>query len=178
MIVLSRKKNESIVINDDITIVVVEIRGDKVRLGVEAPKEVPVHRREVFDAIYRNGLPSSQYEPSFSAPPPPPPRPPVVGPAEITLSGRNVSFVDRVREAIGKQSGWAPCRAQTVEAILDGLRESEKSLSEASSLAELTALLTRTPQKDGEPSHNGHSRSLPITEPPIVEPVSRTAELV
>ena len=51
MLVLSRKKNESIVINDDITIVVVEIRGDKVRLGVEAPKEVPVHRREVYDAI-------------------------------------------------------------------------------------------------------------------------------
>ncbi len=54
MLVLSRKKNESIVINDDVTIVVVEIRGDKVRLGVEAPKEVPVHRKEVFDAIRRN----------------------------------------------------------------------------------------------------------------------------
>jgi carbon storage regulator len=53
MLVLSRKKNESIVINDDITIVVVEIRGDKVRLGVEAPAEVPVHRREVYDAIKR-----------------------------------------------------------------------------------------------------------------------------
>lgn len=56
MLVLSRKKNESIVIDNDITIVVVEIRGDKVRLGVEAPKEVPVHRREVFDAIRRNEL--------------------------------------------------------------------------------------------------------------------------
>ena len=56
MLVLSRKKNESIVINNDITIVVVEIRGDKVRLGVEAPKEVPVHRREVYDAIKRNEL--------------------------------------------------------------------------------------------------------------------------
>ena len=54
MLVLSRKKNESIVINNDITIVVVEIRGDKVRLGVEAPKEVPVHRREVYDAIRRS----------------------------------------------------------------------------------------------------------------------------
>ena len=53
MLVLSRKKNESIVINDDITVVVVEIRGDKVRLGVEAPKKVPVHRREVFDAIHK-----------------------------------------------------------------------------------------------------------------------------
>ena len=56
MLVLSRKKNESIIINNDITIVVVEIRGDKVRLGVEAPKEVPVHRREVYDAIRRNEL--------------------------------------------------------------------------------------------------------------------------
>ena len=56
MLVLSRKKNESIVINNDITIVVVEIRGDKVRLGVEAPKEVPVHRREVYDAIQRNNF--------------------------------------------------------------------------------------------------------------------------
>jgi carbon storage regulator len=53
MLVLSRKKDERIVINNDITIVVVEIRGDKVRLGVEAPKEVPVHRREVYDAITR-----------------------------------------------------------------------------------------------------------------------------
>ena len=54
MLVLSRKKNESIIINDDIEIVVVEIRGDKVRLGVEAPREVPVHRREVYDAIQKS----------------------------------------------------------------------------------------------------------------------------
>jgi len=60
MLVLSRKKNESIVINNDITIVVVEIRGDKVRLGVEAPKEVPVHRREVYDAIRRNEMTSTE----------------------------------------------------------------------------------------------------------------------
>ena len=53
MLVLSRKLNESIVINDDIMIVVVEIRADKVRLGVEAPKEVPVHRKEIHDAIRR-----------------------------------------------------------------------------------------------------------------------------
>ncbi len=60
MLVLSRKKNESIVINNDITIVVVEIRGDKVRLGVEAPKEVPVHRREVYEAILRNAQDENQ----------------------------------------------------------------------------------------------------------------------
>lgn len=57
MLVLARKKNESIIINDNITIVVVEIRGDKVRLGVEAPKEVTVHRSEVYDAIKRNENP-------------------------------------------------------------------------------------------------------------------------
>ena len=54
MLVLSRKKNESIVINDDITIVVVEIRGDKVRLGIEAPKELPAHRNEVYEAIRKS----------------------------------------------------------------------------------------------------------------------------
>jgi carbon storage regulator len=52
MLVLSRKKNESIIINNDITVVVVEIRGDKVRLGIEAPKEVPVHRKEIHDLIH------------------------------------------------------------------------------------------------------------------------------
>jgi carbon storage regulator len=52
MLVLSRKKNESIVINNDIVITIVEIRGDKVRLGIEAPKDVPVHRQEVYEAIH------------------------------------------------------------------------------------------------------------------------------
>ncbi|MGL6194514.1 MAG: carbon storage regulator CsrA [Thermoguttaceae bacterium] len=51
MLVLSRKKNESIVINESITVVVVDVRGDKVRIGIDAPKDVPVHRKEVYDAI-------------------------------------------------------------------------------------------------------------------------------
>jgi carbon storage regulator len=53
MLVLSRHKDESIMIGDDISIMVVEIRGDKVRLGIDAPNEVPVHRREVYEAIRR-----------------------------------------------------------------------------------------------------------------------------
>ena len=53
MLVLSRKKNEGIVISDDIVVTIVEIRGDKVRLGIDAPRDVPVHRREVLDAILR-----------------------------------------------------------------------------------------------------------------------------
>lgn len=53
MLVLSRAKGESIVINDNITVVVVEIRGDKVRLGVECPKEIPVYRQEAHEAIVK-----------------------------------------------------------------------------------------------------------------------------
>jgi carbon storage regulator len=51
MLVLSRKQNESIIINDNIVVTVVEVRGDKVRLGIEAPKEIAVHRKEVYEAI-------------------------------------------------------------------------------------------------------------------------------
>lgn len=51
MLVLSRKKNESIIIDGKITVTVIEVRGDKVRLGIEAPKEITVHRREVHEAI-------------------------------------------------------------------------------------------------------------------------------
>jgi carbon storage regulator len=54
MLVLSRKKDESIVIGENIRIVVVEVRGDKVRLGIEAPGDIPVHRQEVYDAIQKD----------------------------------------------------------------------------------------------------------------------------
>lgn len=53
MLVLTRKKNESIIINDNIKIMVVEIHVDKVRIGIEAPIEVPVHRQEVWEAVQR-----------------------------------------------------------------------------------------------------------------------------
>lgn len=65
MLVLSRKKNESIVINDQIVITIVEIRGDKVRLGIQAPKEVPVHRSEVHEAIREE---QAKDEPPFISP--------------------------------------------------------------------------------------------------------------
>ena len=67
MLVLSRKKNESIIINDNITVTVIEIRGDKVRLGIEAPKDVTVHRREVYEAI-QNQARSRNQGPRFRPP--------------------------------------------------------------------------------------------------------------
>lgn len=60
MLVLSRHRDECIMIGDDVTITVVDIRGDKVRLGIEAPKDIPVHRQEVYEAIKRENLKASQ----------------------------------------------------------------------------------------------------------------------
>ena len=56
MLVLSRHRDESIIIGDDVVITIVDIRGDKVRLGINAPQDIPVHRREVYEAIQRENL--------------------------------------------------------------------------------------------------------------------------
>jgi carbon storage regulator len=56
MLVLSRKKNESIVIDDNVVVTIIEVRGDKVRLGIQAPRDVAVHRQEVLDAILAEKL--------------------------------------------------------------------------------------------------------------------------
>ena len=53
MLVLSRQKDESIIIGDDVEVTIVDIRGNKVRLGITAPKNIPVHRREVYEAIQK-----------------------------------------------------------------------------------------------------------------------------
>ena len=61
MLVLSRQRDESIMIGDDVEITIVDVRGDKVRLGITAPKEIPVHRKEVYETIKREG--SGSYKP-------------------------------------------------------------------------------------------------------------------
>jgi len=53
MLVLSRQKNESIMFNDDIEITIADVCGDKVRLGINAPKNISVHRKEIYEAIQR-----------------------------------------------------------------------------------------------------------------------------
>lgn len=68
MLVLSRQRDESIIIGDNIVITIVDIRGDKVRLGIDAPTEIPVHRREVYEAIQRENLRASRIEPKETKP--------------------------------------------------------------------------------------------------------------
>ena len=64
MLVLSRHRDESIMIGDDVVITIVDIRGDKVRLGIDAPQDIPVHRREVYDAIQRENQKAAQLNPA------------------------------------------------------------------------------------------------------------------
>lgn len=56
MLILNRKQNECIMVGDDVRIMVVEIRDDKVRIGIDAPTDIPVHRREVYDRIRQENL--------------------------------------------------------------------------------------------------------------------------
>jgi carbon storage regulator len=63
MLVLSRQRDQSIVIGENVVVTIVDIRGDKVRLGIEAPGEIPVHRQEVYEAIQRENRRSGQLDP-------------------------------------------------------------------------------------------------------------------
>ena len=62
MLVLSRQKNETIMIGDTIEITIVDVKGDKVRVGINAPLEIPVHRKEIYDAIKRENIEASTVE--------------------------------------------------------------------------------------------------------------------
>jgi carbon storage regulator len=70
MLVGSRNVNDSIVIGDDIVVTVVEIRGDRVRLGITAPVEAPVHRREVFESLRHCDVTARRVAPEPADPPP------------------------------------------------------------------------------------------------------------
>jgi carbon storage regulator len=68
MLVLSRHRDESIIIGDDVVITIVDIRGDKVRLGINAPQDIPVHRREVYEAIQRENQKAAKLKPTDARP--------------------------------------------------------------------------------------------------------------
>ncbi|MHB1126213.1 MAG: carbon storage regulator CsrA [Bacillota bacterium] len=66
MLVLTRKLNQSIVIGDQIRVTLLEIEGDKVKLGIEAPRDVPVHRLEIYQAIEHENLQATRFEPGIA----------------------------------------------------------------------------------------------------------------
>ena len=135
MLVMTRKRDESIFVGRNIEIVVVDVRGDKVRLGINAPLELPVHRREVFDVLYGTDEAASNAVPSKTNS--------AAGAADsgaasaIGLSVSQLAFLDRLREMIGARGGAAPCRQQTLSAILSAVREAQDALGEPATLEQL-----------------------------------------
>ena len=79
MLVLSRQRDESIIIGDNIVVTIVDIRGDKVLFSINAPTEIPVHRQEIYEAIQRENVRASRVEPKDTRSLSPPPRRPAPG---------------------------------------------------------------------------------------------------
>jgi carbon storage regulator len=124
MLVLSRKKDQTIVIANHITVTVIELLQDKVRLGVVSPKDVPVYRQEVFDAIHgKIRLPSA------------------VDPEEDESIGEEAA--DRLALSLTENSGSQVSRSMVIKAILEAVAAMEENLSQATSLEHLKQLLLR-----------------------------------
>jgi carbon storage regulator len=115
MFLISRKKDESLVINDDITVTVIEIRGDKVRLGVEAPRHMSVHRLEVYEAIM------AQSDATSSRPSTPP--------TTMTLTASQVGLLERVRTSIALSGVPEPSLEQALGMLFDAVEEAEEHLT-------------------------------------------------
>jgi carbon storage regulator len=152
MLVLSRKKNESIVINNDITVTVVEIHDDRVRLGVVAPREVPVHRQEVYDAIHAQpGQPfefiapiEQETEESPQAEDPWQPHLDKNNPASAESNERRASFLGRLARHLKEKSGKDVSLGSVAQTLIDGVYFSGLDLSRADSLDNLTQLLVQS----------------------------------
>ena len=114
MIVISRQRDEALVIGDNITITVIEIRGDKVRLGIDFPPEMPVHRKEVYDAIRRHDA-SSPVPPAALQPPPQP-----------HFASRSADRLGRFTAVLQVKVGVPITREMVIEALREaGIEESQ-----------------------------------------------------
>jgi len=152
MLVLPRKKNESIVINNNITVTVVDIRDDKVRLGVVAPKDVSVHRQEVHDAIYDQGL---MMPPPSTVPSEPPQGEPWEtlrdsDPVIAAANERRSRFLGKIAWTIREKSARPISLGDVAQTIIDAVQDSGIDLSKAKSLDHLKQLLMqRIKRHDG-----------------------------
>lgn len=133
MLVMTRKRDESILVDRNIEITVVEIRGDKVRLGVSAPKEVPVHRREVYESIHGIDEGAAMSPEAAAAVPPPE----LKEPSLVALTKPELALLDRLREAIRNQSGAAPRREQALSAILSAIGDAYDVIGQPRTLEHL-----------------------------------------
>jgi len=114
MIVISRQRDEALVINNDIIITVIDIRDDKVRLGIEVPSGVSVHRKEVFDAIARHN--ASLRVPSA----------PEQAPPEPHFGPRSKDRLDRFAAVLEVKVGVPITRQIVIEALREaGIEESQ-----------------------------------------------------
>jgi carbon storage regulator len=125
MLVMSRKVSESIVINDDITVTVVALLKDRVRLGIETPKDVSVQRKELSEV-------NKEREPNEL---------PRLDPRSV--KSHLVDAVDRLAEMLSKKSQSQVSRVMVLEAILEAVEAQAESLSVATSLEDLKHLLIR-----------------------------------
>jgi carbon storage regulator len=153
MLVISRKKSESLVINDNVTVTVVEIRGDKVRLGVVYPKEVSVHRQEVYDAIHsqpQKEKVTSYIEPSPSTQPMPPPdnswRPhlDISDASNAEANERRASYLGRLAGNLREKLEKKLTLGNIADTIIDAVYYSGIDLSQADSLENLKQLLVQS----------------------------------
>lgn len=145
MLVLSRKKNESIIINNDISVTVVEIRDDKVRIGIVSPKDVPVHRQEVYDAIHAQpGAPPAP--PTVPAEPEDPWRPHLdkSDPASAESTERRAAFLSRLARILKEKSGKDVPLGNVAQTLIDGVYFSGLDLTQADSLDQLKQLLVQS----------------------------------
>jgi carbon storage regulator len=151
MLVLSRKKNESVVINSDITITVVEIRDDKVRLGIVVPKDVTVHRQEVYDAIHSQaGAPSARSTMPTKPPQVDPwgPRPDD-NPLVAASNERRSQFLGQIAWSIREKSAKPVSLGDIAQTLIDDVIDSGIDLSQAKSLDHLKQLLVQSIKRPG-----------------------------
>jgi carbon storage regulator len=142
MLVISRRQNESIVIADEIEVVVVAIRGDTVRLGVIVPSGTPVCRKEVFDAIL-----SDRRDPPESAPSPAAagscPTAVASRPVRVDVAPRHAELLDRLAAGLRQRTGKSVAREQVLEALLDALEGVEAPPGDADDPAGLASRLLK-----------------------------------
>lgn len=131
MLVLSRRVNEAVVLNDNITVTVIDIRGDKVRLGFECPRDMPLHRKEMIDAI-RSSSPPPAPSPEMSAVAPP--APPAVPPAPPSLLERVLTALQArlpvpvARDVLTQAIADAAVQEQSADVVRNAAPEDLKAM--------------------------------------------------